>query len=69
MTEEIVKIVTVFLFTMLKVFFGPTMGYAFKFNIVTTILVTIGGMMASVVLFTFFGAINILGISCLYRYM
>lgn len=55
MTEEIVKVVTVFLFTMLKVFFGPTMGYAFKFHIVTTILVTIGGMMASVVLFTFFG--------------
>jgi predicted DNA repair protein MutK len=55
MTEEIIKVVTVFLFTMLKVFFGPTMGYAFKFHIVTTILVTIGGMMASVVLFTFFG--------------
>lgn len=55
MTEEIIKFVTVFLFTMLKVFFGPTMGYAFKFNIVTTMLVTIGGMMASVVLFTFFG--------------
>jgi hypothetical protein len=55
MTEEIVKIVTVFLFTMLKVFFGPTMGYAFKFHIITTMLITIGGMMASVVLFTFFG--------------
>lgn len=55
MTEEIIKIITVFLFTMLKVFFGPTMGYAFKFHIVTTMLVTTGGMMASVVLFTFFG--------------
>lgn len=55
MNEEIVKIISIFLLTMLKVFFGPTLGYAAGFHIVTTILITIGGMMASVVLFTFFG--------------
>lgn len=55
MTEELIKIVPIFFLTMLKVFFGPTLGYASGLSIFTTILVTIGGMMASVVLFTFFG--------------
>lgn len=55
MNEEVIKIISIFLLTMLKVFFGPTLGYAAGFHIVTTILITIGGMMASVVLFTFFG--------------
>lgn len=55
MNEELLKIIPIFFLTMLKVFFGPTLGYAAKLHIVTTILVTISGMMASVVLFTFFG--------------
>lgn len=55
MTEEILKIIPIFFLTMLKVFFGPTLGYATGLHIITTILVTIGGMMASVTLFTFFG--------------
>lgn len=55
MTEELIKIIPIFFLTMLKVFFGPTLGYATGLHIITTILVTIGGMMASVTLFTFFG--------------
>lgn len=55
MTEEIIKAIPIFFLTMLKVIFGPTMGYAFGLHILTTILITVGGMMASVVLFTFFG--------------
>lgn len=55
MTEELIKIIPIFFLTMLKVFFGPTLGYATGLHIITTILVTISGMMASVTLFTFFG--------------
>jgi predicted DNA repair protein MutK len=55
MTEEILKAVPIFFLTMLKVIFGPTLGYAARLNIITTILVTFSGMMASVLLFTFFG--------------
>jgi len=55
MTEEILKAVPIFFLTMLKVIFGPTLGYAAHLNIITTILVTFSGMMASVLLFTFFG--------------
>lgn len=55
MTEEIVKGVSIFLLTMLKVIFGPIGGYAAGFPMIVTMLITLGGMMASVVLFTFFG--------------
>lgn len=55
MTEEILKAIPIFFLTMLKVIFGPTLGYAAGLHILTTILITIGGMMASVILFTFFG--------------
>ena len=55
MLDEILKAVPVFFFSMVKFIFGPTMGYAVKLHILTTILTTVGGMMASVFLFTFFG--------------
>lgn len=55
MTEEILKAVPIFFLAMLKVIFGPTLGYAARLHIITTILVTFSGMMASVLLFTFFG--------------
>jgi len=55
MIEELLKIVPIFFLTMLKVVFGPTLGYATGLHIITTIIVTISGMMASVLLFTFFG--------------
>lgn len=55
MWEEILKAVPIFFLTMLKVIFGPTLGYAAGLNIITTILVTVGGMMTSVISFTYFG--------------
>jgi membrane protein DedA with SNARE-associated domain len=55
MWEEILKSVPVFLSSTLKFILGPISGYAEKLNIITTILVTIAGMMTSVVVFTYFG--------------
>ncbi|WP_238354433.1 hypothetical protein [Fulvivirga marina] len=42
---------------MLKFIFGPTLGYAGGFSLLSTILITIVGMMCSVLLFTFLGKI------------
>jgi hypothetical protein len=55
MWEEILKAVPIYLLCTLKVIFGPTLGYAAGLHFITTILVTIGGMMTSVVAFTYFG--------------
>ncbi|HTE30682.1 MAG TPA: hypothetical protein VK666_09945, partial [Chryseolinea sp.] len=40
---------------MIKFIFGPVGGYAARLNILTTIIVTIAGMMTVVFLFSFFG--------------
>lgn len=53
--EELLKAIPVFLFSALKFILGPTLGYSLKLQPVTTIFATVGGMMASVILFTFFG--------------
>lgn len=55
MWEEILKAIPVYLSSMLKFIFGPIGGYAAGLNLVTTIVVTIGGMMTVVILFAFFG--------------
>lgn len=55
MLEEILKAIPVFLFSMLKFILGPTLGYAAGLHIITTVLVTIGGMMTTVIAFTYFG--------------
>ena len=55
MWEEILKSIPVFLSSTLKFILGPTLGYGAKLHPLTTIIVTIGGMMASVVAFTYFG--------------
>ncbi|MBL7848407.1 MAG: hypothetical protein JNL40_13140 [Cyclobacteriaceae bacterium] len=55
MAEEVLKAIPAFLFSMLKFILGPTLGYAAGLHFVTTILATIGGMMTSVTLFTYFG--------------
>lgn len=55
MEAEILKGITIFLLTMLKFIAGPTLGYAAGFDFLTTVLITIGGMMASVILFTYLG--------------
>lgn len=57
MVEEIVKILTVYLLTMLKFIAGPTLGYASGFSFLGTVLVTVSGTMSSVLLFTFLGRI------------
>jgi membrane protein YqaA with SNARE-associated domain len=57
MWEEILKAFPIYLLSMLKVIFGPTLGYAAGLHIVTTILITLLGMMSSVVLVTFFGSL------------
>ncbi len=55
MGEELLKAVPVFLLSMLKFILGPITGFGAKLHFVTTVLVTIAGMMVSVVAFTFFG--------------
>ncbi len=55
MAAEIIKFISIFLLTMLKFIFGPTLGYGAGFPFVTTVIVTVSGMMASVFLFTFLG--------------
>jgi membrane protein DedA with SNARE-associated domain len=55
MWQEILKSIPVFLSAMLKFILGPIGGYAARLHIVTTILVTVAGMMTSVIAFTYFG--------------
>lgn len=55
MGEEIIKVITIILLTMLKFIAGPTLGYAGGFSMLGTIVITISGMMSSVFLFTFLG--------------
>jgi hypothetical protein len=55
MWETILKVATVYFSSMLKFIFGPLGGYAAGFSLITTILVTVAGMMTVVFLFTFFG--------------
>ncbi len=53
--EEFLKAIPVYLFSMLKFILGPTLGFAARLHFVTTVLVTVAGMMTMVVLFTYFG--------------
>jgi hypothetical protein len=55
MWEHILKIVSVYLISMLKFIMGPLGGYAAGLNMVTTILVTVAGTMTVVLAFAFFG--------------
>ncbi len=55
MTEEILKAIPVFFSSALKFIFGPLEGYGLHLHFITTIVATVGGMMLSVVAFTFFG--------------
>ena len=55
MWETILKLASVYFSSMLKFIFGPLGGYAAGFSLVTTILVTVAGMMTVVLVFTFFG--------------
>ncbi len=55
MVEELIKTVPVFLLSMVKFILGPIVGFATQLHYITTILVTIGGMMSTVVALTYFG--------------
>ena len=55
MKEELLKAIPVFLSSALKFIFGPLEGYGLKLHFITTILATVGGMMTSVFIFTYFG--------------
>src|SRR5882672_6913139 len=55
MAEEILRAIPVFLACMIKFILGPTLGFAARLHFLTTVLVTVSGMMSMVVAFTFFG--------------
>lgn len=55
MWQIILKIASVYFSCMLKFVFGPLGGYAAGFSLITTILVTVAGMMTVVFVFTLFG--------------
>lgn len=55
MAEEVLKALSVFLLSMLKFILGPMTGLALGLHVITSTLATIGGMMMSVVVFTYFG--------------
>lgn len=55
MWQEILRAIPVYFSSMLKFIFGPLGGYAAGLNLITTVLVTVAGMMTMVLLFTFFG--------------
>lgn len=55
MEVELLKALSIIFLTMLKFIAGPTLGYAAGFSLLNTILITVVGMMLSVLLFTFLG--------------
>jgi membrane protein DedA with SNARE-associated domain len=55
MWEEILKAITVYLWSMVKFIFGPIGGKAAGLHLITTMIVTVAGMMTMVVAFTYFG--------------
>ncbi len=55
MWDIVLRVVTVYVSSMLKFVFGPVGGYAAGLNIVVTILVTVCSMMTVVLAFAFFG--------------
>ena len=55
MAEEFLKAIPVLLFSMIKFILGPTLGFASRLHFLTTVFVTIAGMMSMVLSFTYFG--------------
>ena len=55
MWAEILKAIPIYFSSMLKFIFGPIGGYAAGLSLVTTILITVAGMMTVVILFTYAG--------------
>ena len=48
-------ILTIYVLCMFKIIFGPTMGYAAGLSPLLTVIITVSGMMTTVLIFTFFG--------------
>ncbi|MBN8578117.1 MAG: hypothetical protein KF775_12835 [Cyclobacteriaceae bacterium] len=55
MWEEILKALSVYFSAMIKFIFGPIGGKAAGLHLITTMVVTVAGMMTMVVAFTYFG--------------
>ncbi|HMR55904.1 MAG: hypothetical protein IT213_16020 [Cytophagales bacterium] len=55
MWEEVLKAVSVYLSAMIKFIFGPIGGKTAGLHLITTMVVTVSGMMTTVVAFTYFG--------------
>jgi hypothetical protein len=53
--EEVLTILTIYVLCMFKIIFGPTMGYAAGLSPLLTVIITVSGMMTTVLIFTFFG--------------
>lgn len=53
--EEVLTIIAIYLSTTLKIIFGPVMGYAAGLPPLVTVIITVAGMMTTVVVFTFLG--------------
>lgn len=55
MYEELLKLLFIYLLTMFKFIAGPSLGYAAGYNYLTTVAITVAGMMSSVLFFTYLG--------------
>ncbi len=55
MWSYVLKIVSIYLMSMLKFILGPVGGKAEGLNLLVTMIVTVAGMMTVVMIFTFFG--------------
>lgn len=53
--EEVLTILTIYVLCMFKIIFGPTMGYAAGLSPLLTVIITVAGMMTTILTFTFFG--------------
>ena len=53
--EEVLTILTIYFLCMFKIIFGPTMGYAAGYSPLVSVIITVSGMMTTVLIFTFFG--------------
>ena len=53
--EEVLTILTIYVLCMFKIIFGPTMGYAAGLSPILTVVITVAGMMTTILIFTFFG--------------
>lgn len=55
MGATFITYVTIYVLCMFKIVFGPTMGYAAGLHPLESVALTVGGMMTTVIIFTFLG--------------